>query len=65
MQPLFEWRDKGIGHGVHYPGEWITCTSDLNVVDKQTGDVGGKLAIVEIGLVVSIRVSLIALICVR
>ena len=39
--------------------------SNLNVVDKQTGDVGGKLMIVEVGFVVSVHVSLIALICAR
>ena len=59
MQALFEWCDEGIGCGVHYPSERIsTCTSDLSVVDRQASDGGRKLAVVEVGLVVAVRVSL-------
>ena len=59
MQALFEWCDEGIGCGVHYPSKWIsTRTSNLSVVNRQAGDGGRKLAVVEVGLVVTIRVSL-------
>jgi hypothetical protein len=59
VQPFFEWRNECVGRCVDYPRGWITCMSNLNVVDKQASDVGDKLAIVEIGLVISVRVPLL------
>ena len=61
MQPFFEWDDEGVGRYVHYPSRWITCTSNLSVVDRQASDVGSKLTI-EVGLVIAVRVSLLVLI---
>jgi hypothetical protein len=58
VQPFFEWDDEGVGRYVHHPSRWITCTSNLSVVDRQASDVGSKLTI-EVGLVIAVRVSLL------